>query len=88
MAYFPNGTSWDLYYEQYCQFCVHENNEDCPVISAHFLYSYQLCNERSNPGKVILDMLIPEDNGYPIQCSLFHVRDGVVPDPNQMRLEV
>ncbi len=30
-------------------------------MDAHFLYAYDLCNEKEPPGKVILDMLIPVD---------------------------
>lgn len=75
MAYFPNGTAGDMYEAKYCNRCVHEGRVDgpgCPVMLAHVLFAYTLCNEKEHPGKVILDLLIPEDeDGYPKQCAMF-----------------
>jgi hypothetical protein len=76
MAYFPNGTAGDMFEEEYCNHCVHEGDyekgESCPVMLAHILYAYELCNKKEHPGKVILDMLIPEDKrGFPEQCAMF-----------------
>jgi hypothetical protein len=71
MAYFPNGTSGIDLQQQWCMRCVHDVDEKCPVWGAHLMYSYELCNEKSHPGKVILDMLIP--NGG--ECALFVAAD-------------
>jgi hypothetical protein len=72
MAYFYCGTEGADYEAHYCDNCVHGNAEHgCPVFNAHWLYSYELCNKKEDPGKVILDMLIPEGEHGPAQCSLF-----------------
>ena len=61
MGYFPNGSAGDYFERTHCNKCAHENEEKgCPVMLAHVLYSYELCNEKKHPGKVILDMLIPD----------------------------
>jgi hypothetical protein len=80
MAYFPNGTAGACYEGEYCCHCVHQRGEDgeggCVVWLAHLLYSYELCNEKDHPGKVILDLLIPEtkDGLGAEQCAMFHAR--------------
>ena len=95
MAHFPNGTSFDFFYEGMCEKCVHEpvdmedHPEDgCPIILAHELYSYDLCNNKEHPGKVILDLLIPmREDCQADDCRLFHARDGVALNPWQMNLD-
>jgi hypothetical protein len=74
MAYFSNGTEGMMYEERWCNRCHHEDDErGCPVMLAHLLYAYDLCNKKSDPGKVMLDMLIPMDAKglYPEKCSMF-----------------
>ena len=75
MAYFSNGTEGMMYEERYCENCIYYSNnpdEVCPIMEAHFLYGYELCNKKEDPGKVILDLLIPmgEDH-FPAQCKMF-----------------
>jgi len=68
MAYFANGTAGIDFEQRYCSRCVHMGPEDgpgCPVWAAHLLFSYQLCNAKEDPGKIILDMLIPGE------CAMF-----------------
>lgn len=73
MGYFSNGTEGDMFEATYCNKCVHEDDEKgCPVMLAHILYSYDLCNETKHPGKVMLDMLIPRDGPWNKQCAMFH----------------
>jgi hypothetical protein len=44
-------------------------------MDAHFLYAYDLCNEKEHPGKVILDMLIPVDAQSDTgKCAMFYKR--------------
>lgn len=69
MAYFPNGTSGMMYEEQYCDRCHHlpEKPEDggCSVWLLHLLHNYE-------PDKrPLLDVLIPEKDGHPVQCTMF-----------------
>ncbi len=69
MAYFSNGSEGMDYEEQYCSKCVH--CDGCPVMDAHLLFAYELCNDKKNPGKIILDMLIPQNRHYAGECSMF-----------------
>lgn len=69
MAYFSNGTEARLYEARYCQRCVHNNG--CTVWLAHFLHNYDLCNKPDDPGKQILDVLIPMDGLYTGKCTMF-----------------
>lgn len=77
MAYFPNGTAGEIYEAEYCSRCIHgmrgEDDPGCAVWLAHLLYSYELCNKKDEPGKVILDLLIPQsENGLGAeQCAMF-----------------
>lgn len=77
MGYFSNGTEGDMYREKWCERCVHgiAGGDDlgCPVWDAHLLYAYRLCNEKpaANPGKAMLDMLIPREGLGNGQCAMF-----------------
>ncbi len=78
MAYFPNSTSAELYQEEYCERCIHWTDNGsgslgCPIMDAHFMYCYELCNQKQHPGKVILDMLIPDDKErcQAAKCNFF-----------------
>jgi hypothetical protein len=86
MGYFSNGTSGDMFEAEWCNRCAHENDEMCcPVMLAHILYAYELCNEDAakNPGKHVLDMLIAraepavEQSGKQ-KCAMFLSADRLV----------
>lgn len=81
MGYFPNMTAWEIWAVDNCFRCSHwptkEDGDMCPVEAAHTLYSYELCNEESHPGKIILDMLIPETDRGCGKCAMFSARNGV-----------
>ena len=74
MAYFPNGTAGDMFVENTCVDCVHWRDlgdgrgHGCPVFDLHLLYSYELCNDKKHPGKVMLDTLITPA----FECAMFH----------------
>lgn len=95
MGYFSNGTEGLIYQEAYCFRCrnfgadkLSEKTEveGCPIWDLHLLWSYDLCNDHENPGKQMLDTLIPrvphtfsdgithEING---ECSMFVARPGM-----------
>lgn len=77
MGYFPNGIAGDMFEAQWCNRCVHENDEKgCPVMLAHILYAYELCNDdpAKSKAKHMLDMLIPEKGAFNDQCAMFHKR--------------
>jgi len=63
MGYFPNGTSGQIFEEEFCDHCLH-NEGACPVWTAHMIYNYDECN---NPNS-ILHMLIPKDCST---CNMF-----------------
>lgn len=89
MGYFSNGTEGDLYESRYCNRCVHEDDEKgCPVMLAHILYAYELCNEEKHPGKVMLDLLIPrsKDGCGNEQCVMFHPKGS--PDLAHAKREI
>lgn len=69
MAYFSNGTEGEIYRDQYCDRCVHDQNNDCAVLLAHLLYNYDDCNN----DKSILHLLIPrsKDGLGNDKCTMF-----------------
>lgn len=68
MGYFSNGTEGLGYREIYCDKCVHDIHQDCPVWNVHLLRNY----EEANNKKSILHMLIPiGEGGENKQCALF-----------------
>lgn len=94
-----------IFEDQWCANCVHSDHSGgreigvdppCPVMMAHSLYSYELCNEKEHPGKVILDMLIEQKwitasdgIGLPInECKMFHpITPGVIAGQMSMEME-
>lgn len=78
MAYFPNGSAFEHFEGENCLGCVHHNDGGCPVALAHFLFAYELCNDKEHPGKVILDMLIPDPEPSVMpRCAMRATKDGV-----------
>lgn len=79
MGYFPNGSSGDAYMEAYCLKCVNWIDQDdgrgagCPIMDVHLRFNYELCNNKTSPGKIILDALIPMDKDgiFNEKCSMF-----------------
>lgn len=69
MAYFSNGSEGMDYQAQYCERCVHDRNQDCPIWLAHLMHNY---DENDKPDS-ILHMLIPrsKDGLSNEQCKLF-----------------
>ena len=75
MGYFSNGSEGDMYHSKYCSKCVHMTEENmCPIIGLHHMFSYELCNKKEDPGKVMLDTLIPpsKDGCWNDKCRMFH----------------
>ena len=80
MGYFPNGTEGMAYQEHYCDRCANQNDDGgCPILDAHLMFAYELCNEIDHPGKRILDMLIPEnsDGLGNARCTLFRAANAI-----------
>lgn len=84
MAYFPNGASGDVYYEQWCYRCVNwredgegTENWGCIVWDLHLLIDYDQC-DKSTLGqmyKYVLEHFIPtKADGFPDKCRMFFER--------------
>lgn len=72
MGYFSNGSEFMQYEAKYCSRCIHNQNDECPIILSHELYSYELCNDNEHPAKMMLDLFIPiKKNGFCDQCTMF-----------------
>ena len=68
MGYFSNGTEGEMYEEEYCNKCIHDENQDCVILLAHHLYNYEDCNNK----KSILHILIPRSKeGWNEKCKMF-----------------
>jgi len=78
MGYFSNGTEGMSYQEEFCANCKNWIDKKdgrgfgCPIWDLHFLYSYKLCNSKSN-AKKMLDFLIPmnKKDCCALKCSMF-----------------
>lgn len=68
MGYFPNGTAGMLYQEQYCDRCIHDDQNDCPIWNAHLMFNGKDTHEG------ILEMFIPRDErGENQECRFFQL---------------
>jgi hypothetical protein len=69
MAYFSNGTEGVAYQERYCNRCLHDINERCPIWLLHLLHNSAGAN---NP-EHFLHALIPrtKDGLDNERCELF-----------------
>lgn len=78
MGYFANMTEFELWAVNNCDKCVHYK-DGCPVDDAHTLFAYELCNDEKHPGKIILNLLIPEnaDGVGNAPCAMFQRSDGI-----------
>lgn len=67
MGYFSNGTEGQMYEEQWCDRCEHQ--EGCAVWTAHMLCNYEECNKENS----ILHQLIPrsKDKLSNERCRMF-----------------
>lgn len=71
MGYFANSGEGDIFEQENCAKCVHNDaDKGCPVMLAHLVYAYELCNEEKHPGKIVLDMLIPRDGAFNGRCAM------------------
>jgi len=78
MGYFPNGTSGEMYEEEYCYQCVNWRDladgrgPGCPVMDLHLFYNYAECNKPDS----FLHQLIPRDEeGFNLECSMFIAKE-------------
>lgn len=71
MGYFPNGTSGESYYEEFCSRCIHDDESrgiHCAIWNLHLLHNYEECNNKDS----FLHALIPRNpNGFNDKCVMF-----------------
>lgn len=81
MGYFPNGTSGESYYEEWCERCIHEEDpkgHGCPVWFLHNLHNYDECNKPDS----YLHVLIPRnEKGWNDRCTMFVERAAAREEP-------
>jgi hypothetical protein len=75
MAYFSNGTEGHLYQERYCNRCVHDLKQGCPVWALHLAFNGEQHDKQGNRAGTVhdfLNTLIPMDGIHAGECRLFH----------------
>lgn len=71
MAYFPNGTSAEVYMGQFCEHCRNWKRDDatdtfgCPIMDLHIIHNY---DDAMRP---TLDHFIPQDGIQTGDCKMF-----------------
>lgn len=73
MAYFPNGTSHDIWSADNCERCLHDADNDCPIVLLHIVHNYDQIgeSERAKALRSCLSTLIPEKDSHPQKCRMF-----------------
>lgn len=75
MGYFSNGTEGEMYREQYCDRCIHGQDQEkgCAVWDLHLQHNYESC---SNPiVEAMLNTLIPKKGVFNGECKMFVEKD-------------
>jgi hypothetical protein len=69
MAYFSNGTEGMDYQHNYCNQCLHDAKQNCPVWLLHLMHNYDECNKPDS----FLHVLIPrsKDGLSNEQCTMY-----------------
>lgn len=70
MGYFSNGTEGEIYYEQWCARCLHDNPDKaihCTIWNLHLLNNYDECNKPDS----YLHALIPREGMGNGRCAMF-----------------
>ena len=84
MAYFPNGTSWEIWHEENClDGCVHyDPDRACPIEILHFEYSYASAGStpKAKRTRQVLNMFIPEEGIQAKPCAMLYRK----PDHDQL----
>lgn len=96
MAYFPNGTSGDVYMAKWCERCTNwrehpdiPGNWGCIVIDLHLIGDYDQCkqDESGKLWKTVLEHFIPTGkDGFPGECRMF-LEKANADIPGQMKFE-
>ena len=75
MAYFANGYEGMVYQDKYCARCIHDVNQDCPIILLHLIWNAEALHPEGVSGDkaLALNTLIPrsKDGTDNDQCKMF-----------------
>ena len=87
MGYFSNGTEGIMYQARYCDQCVHDRNDDCPILLLHLMWNYEQ-NENKDK-QLVLDAFIPRssDGLRNEECKMFRPKQ-TRRKSTQIRLEL
>ncbi len=72
VTHFSNGTEADVWTSHHCPGCAHYSDDQCPVLSAHWLgnHSQHGDDEKSLIIKDILALFIPRDGVFSGPCAM------------------
>lgn len=63
MGTFSNGTEGDTYRAEYCDKCIHDIRENCPIWGLHLT---------AMAPRAVLDLFISRKGIWNDECKLFH----------------
>lgn len=81
MGYFANGTQNEIFRGLYCDHCIHDREQDCPIILLHLMWNYEQFKSHTQPRpngvqttkRKALAAFIPiEKPGEPQECKMFY----------------
>lgn len=75
MGYFSNLTEFELWAQDNCRKCIHDQDPDegCPIVGAHLAHS----EGEDGVAQKILEWFIPlsDDESYNDKCKMFVPKD-------------
>ena len=73
MAYFANGEEGRNFEAKWCSRCVHDIEDDCPLMMVHLLYNYEQLDKGQEKLRDALSNLINGDyDSEGVTCKMFH----------------
>jgi len=72
VGYFSNGSEGAQYQAEFCENCVHDDHQDCPIWALHLIY-----NGNEEMEQNVLNPLIPRDGIWNAQCKLYVAKDEI-----------
>ena len=71
MGYFSNGSEGMDYEEKFCRRCIHDEDENCPVLGLHKEWNYE--QHTQGYKKVVLSHFIPHSSkgGWNLACKMY-----------------
>lgn len=77
MAYFSNGSHGEHWESENCSICKYDDRDKgCSIMDVYMVFNYDQVSKGQEKLREALNILIPENDGYPIQCLMFSQIDG------------